>query len=235
MKTRRTDHRPRLFRAITAWVTRGDMTNHTRHRNVQGGASRAAVLGAGDGLITNVSLILGVAGASTSASTVRLAMPGGLDPTGYVKGWAAQRALGALASTAISGAIINAAGDIASFGAMAHSQAFRVGIVDPFAPSQLACIVELTGSIATSGTAERGNHLIDPHSGRPTARVASASVSGPDLGLADALATAVAVAGEEGLRLVEALDDYEALIIGFDGTIRRTEHFPLASPVHLQK
>ena len=235
MKTRRTDHRPRLFRAITAWVTRGDMTNHTRHRNVQGGASRAAVLGAGDGLITNVSLILGVAGASTSASTVRLAMPGGLDPTGYVKGWAAQRALGALASTAISGAIINAAGDIASFGAMAHSQAFRVGIVDPFAPSQLACVVELTGSIATSGTAERGNHLIDPHSGRPTARVASASVSGPDLGLADALATAVAVAGEEGLRLVEALDDYEALIIGFDGTIRRTEHFPLASPVHLQK
>ena len=44
------------------------MTNHTRHRNVQGGASRAAVLGAGDGLITNVSLILGVAGASTAAS-----------------------------------------------------------------------------------------------------------------------------------------------------------------------
>jgi thiamine biosynthesis lipoprotein len=163
------------------------------------------------------------------------AMPGGLDPTGYVKGWAAQRALGALASTAISGAIVNAAGDIASFGATEHSQAFRVGIVDPFAPSQLACVVELNGSIATSGTAERGNHLIDPHSGRPTARVASASVSGPDLGLADALATAVAVAGDAGLRLVEALDDYEALIIGFDGTIRRTEHFPLASPVQLQK
>ena len=54
------------------------MTNHTRHRNVQGGASRAAVLGAGDGLITNVSLILGVAGASTSASTVRLAGVAGL-------------------------------------------------------------------------------------------------------------------------------------------------------------
>jgi VIT1/CCC1 family predicted Fe2+/Mn2+ transporter len=54
------------------------MHNHTRHRNVQGGASRAAVLGAGDGLITNVSLILGVAGASTSASPVRLAGVAGL-------------------------------------------------------------------------------------------------------------------------------------------------------------
>ena len=66
------------FRALTAWVTGGDMHNHTRHRNVQGGASRAAVLGAGDGLITNVSLILGVAGATTAASPVRLAGVAGL-------------------------------------------------------------------------------------------------------------------------------------------------------------
>ncbi len=68
----------RLFRALTAWVTKGDMANNSRHRNLQGGASRAAVLGAGDGLITNVSLILGVAGASTSASQVRLAGIAGL-------------------------------------------------------------------------------------------------------------------------------------------------------------
>jgi VIT1/CCC1 family predicted Fe2+/Mn2+ transporter len=50
----------------------------TRHRSVQGNTPRAAVLGAGDGLITNVSLILGVAGASTNASTVRLAGVAGL-------------------------------------------------------------------------------------------------------------------------------------------------------------
>jgi vacuolar iron transporter family protein len=73
-----TAQRLAAFRALTAWVTGGDMHNHTRHRNVQGGASRAAVLGAGDGLITNVSLILGVAGASTAASPVRLAGVAGL-------------------------------------------------------------------------------------------------------------------------------------------------------------
>jgi thiamine biosynthesis lipoprotein len=163
------------------------------------------------------------------------AMPGGVDPTGYVKGWAAQRALGALASTEVSGAIVNAAGDIASFSDMEYVQAFRIGIVDPFSPGRLACVVELTGTIATSGTYERGNHLIDPHSGRPTTRVASASVSGPDLGLADALATAVAVAGEAGLTLIETLEDYEALVIDFDGTLRWTEHFPFASPAALQQ
>jgi VIT1/CCC1 family predicted Fe2+/Mn2+ transporter len=50
----------------------------SRHREVQGNGPRAAVLGAGDGLITNVSLVLGVAGASTNASAVRLAGVAGL-------------------------------------------------------------------------------------------------------------------------------------------------------------
>lgn len=64
---------------ILAALVRGDGgADPSRHRNVQGGASRAAVLGAGDGLITNVSLILGVAGASTAAAPVRLAGVAGL-------------------------------------------------------------------------------------------------------------------------------------------------------------
>ena len=49
-----------------------------RHRDVQGSAARAGVLGAGDGLITNISLMLGVAGASTSTTAVRVAGIAGL-------------------------------------------------------------------------------------------------------------------------------------------------------------
>lgn len=48
------------------------------HRDIQGGAARAAVLGVSDGLVTNVSLILGVAGANTASGTVRLAGLAGL-------------------------------------------------------------------------------------------------------------------------------------------------------------
>jgi FAD:protein FMN transferase len=157
------------------------------------------------------------------------AMPGGFDPTGYVKGWAAQKALGAFRASGSCGAIVNAAGDIASFGGLGDGQPFRIGIADPFSPRRLAEVIYLTGAIATSGTYERGNHLIDPHTGRPTARAASVSVTGPDLGLADALATAVAVAGAPGLDMVEALDGYEALIIAIDRSRRWTEHFPFAS------
>jgi thiamine biosynthesis lipoprotein len=158
------------------------------------------------------------------------AMPGGVDPTGLVKGWAAQRALAAFSAPCISGAIVNAAGDIASYGSPGRGEPFRVGIADPSAPRRLAEIVSLTGAIATSGSYERGRHLIDPHSGRPAVRVGSASVTGPDLGLADALATAVAVAGEPGLAFIGPLDGYEALIIGLDGGRSRTEHFPFSAP-----
>lgn len=164
------------------------------------------------------------------------AMPGGVDPTGHVKGWAAQRALAALAMPGIMGAMVNAAGDIASFGSPGDGPAFRVGVVDPLDPRRLACVVELTGGIATSGSYERGRHLVDPRTGLPVERVASASVTGPDLSLADALATALAVAGPEGLRFVEAVQGYEGFVIGNDGLWRATPGFPFAqSPSAVRK
>jgi len=63
--------------AIGHWLTWGK-SRGSRHRDVQGGTTRATVLGAGDGLLTNLSLVLGVAGASTNASAVRLAAVAGL-------------------------------------------------------------------------------------------------------------------------------------------------------------
>jgi len=66
----------RRVAALGHWLTGG--TPGSRHRDVQGGTQRAAVLGAGDGLLTNLSLVLGVAGASTNASAVRLAGVAGL-------------------------------------------------------------------------------------------------------------------------------------------------------------
>lgn len=64
--------------AARTWLSGGDPDSRRRHREVKSGGARAAVLGAGDGLITNVSLVLGVAGASASAPTVRLAGVAGL-------------------------------------------------------------------------------------------------------------------------------------------------------------
>jgi thiamine biosynthesis lipoprotein len=157
------------------------------------------------------------------------AMPGGVDPTGFVKGWAAQRALDELRTTSATSAMVNAAGDIATFGRSETDALFRIGIVNPRAPQTLASIVEIRGAIATSGSYERGNHLVDPRSGLCRSRALSASVAGPDLGTADAFATGLAVAGEEGLAFVEAYEGYEGLIMCNDGTWKWTAGFPFAS------
>jgi FAD:protein FMN transferase len=155
-------------------------------------------------------------------------MPGGVDPTGYVKGWAAQRALKKFAGPEMLGAVVNAAGDVATIGVPAPGQAFRIGVVDPAAPRQLATVVESPGAVVTSGTYEGGSHLIDPHSGVAGTRVASATVCGADLGLCDALATGLCVGGDEAMASVERLPGFEALLIRFDGTWRWTESFPFA-------
>jgi thiamine biosynthesis lipoprotein len=153
-------------------------------------------------------------------------MPGGVNPTGLVKGWAAQRALEPLRGLALTGALVNAAGDVASFGGPVAGTAFRLGIVKPDDPRQLACVVESPGAVATSGTYERGNHLINPFTG-VAAPTASATVTGPELAMADALATALAIAGPAGLEWVRALDGYEGLLLA-SGHADMSEGFPMA-------
>jgi thiamine biosynthesis lipoprotein len=179
-------------------------------------------------LVTEVLDLCAVARSISDGWFDPWALPGGVDPTGYVKGWAAQRSLDVIRRSGIRGALINAAGDTAGFGGPRNGAPFRIGIVDPAATQRLACIVESPGAVATSGMYERGWHLIDPHTGQPFARAASATVTGTDLGLADALATALAVAGDQALAMFEAIDGYEALVIGYDGASVMTSAFPTA-------
>lgn len=155
------------------------------------------------------------------------ALPGGVDPTGYVKGWAAQLALDELRALELSGAIVNAAGDIASFGGPAPDATFRSGIVRPDDARHLAAVVELRGCLATSGESQRDAHLFNPFTRNFTAAVASASVAGPDLGMCDALATALSVGGHDVMVLIDQVDDYEAMTIAIDGSMRASAGFPL--------
>ena len=155
------------------------------------------------------------------------AIPGGVDPTGYVKGWAAQRALDLLRALPLSGAIVNAAGDIASFGGPTNDSVFRTGIVRPDDPQRLAAVIELRHCLATSGEAQRGAHLFNPFTRDFASAVASASVTGPDLGVCDALATALSVGGHDVMVLIDVMDEYEALTIDAAGNLHATPGFPL--------
>lgn len=146
------------------------------------------------------------------------AVPGGVDPSGYVKGWAAGRARDLVAAVGAAGVLVNAGGDIAACGEPAPGERWRVGIRHPWRADALACVIEATGAVATSGPYERGAHLVDPRRGAVPGAVASATVVGPDPALADALATALAVDGVEGAeQWLPVREGYGAYLVSADG------------------
>jgi thiamine biosynthesis lipoprotein len=153
------------------------------------------------------------------------ALGAGVDPTGLVKGWAAQRAADALAHDGISAAMVNAAGDISVFGRPSPTRPWRVGVRAPDRPDHLLCIIAAESAVATSGTYERGEHVRDVRTGDPATAASSATVCGPDLAYADAFATGLLAAGDAGLGPVQRAG-YESLIVRRDGTLASTTGFP---------
>ncbi|MTA24935.1 MAG: hypothetical protein F2528_03125, partial [Actinobacteria bacterium] len=119
---------------------------------------------------------------------------GGFDPSGYVKGWASDKAIEILRGYGAIFIQVNGAGDLSLFGGP-----HKIGIRSPEDEKVILKIFELDGgAIATSGTYERGAHIRDPHTGLIAIGARSATVVGPDGGLADALATALIVSGRDG-------------------------------------
>jgi thiamine biosynthesis lipoprotein len=166
-----------------------------------------------------------------SARAVRLtggafdpwAMPDGFDPTGLVKGWAAQLAADELRNAGMAAAMVNAGGDIACFG----PAPWRIGVRHPTDAQLLVCVAEVRTAIATSGGYERPGDILDPRSGRPAQSLTQATVTGPNLPLADAYATALIVCGADGLAAL-AQTGYNAVIVTAEGCMLATPGFPIA-------
>lgn len=150
-----------------------------------------------------------------------------LDPSGYVKGWAVERAADLLEGHGCAGFTINAGGDIVLRGRPSVGDLWRVGIRHPEIADALALVIEAEGplGIATSAIYERGAHIVDPRTGEQVFGLASATVVGPDLGIADAYATALFVMGRNGLDWIADRPEYDAYIITNDGKTRWTDGF----------
>ena len=153
--------------------------------------------------------------------------PGGwFDPSGYVKGWAIERAAALLTDAGSARHTVNGGGDIQCVGDRGAGQPWRVGIAHPLRPGSLAIVVSGQDfAVATSGLAERGPHIINPHTGQPATDLASVTVVGARLTLADAYATAAFAMGSAARDWVESLDGYEAFAITARGTDWQTSGF----------
>ena len=156
------------------------------------------------------------------------AMPGGVDPTGLAKGWVLESVADQLRDEGCTSAIVNGGGDVAFVGAPPAPEGWRTGVQHPWRRGGLAAIVVVTSAIATSGSYERGPHLIDPRRGTPSLAAASATVVGERLAIADGLATGLAVGGDDALEVLESAPGYEGYLIRADGTEVATAGFPFA-------
>jgi thiamine biosynthesis lipoprotein len=134
---------------------------------------------------------------------------GGLDPSGFVKGWAVDRAAALLDARGARRFCVSAGGDL-----VARGGPWRVGVRHPRRRRRLAAALTVTGAaVATSGAYERGAHVLDPHTGRPARGARSVTVVGPDLGTADAYATAAFAMGAAGPEWTAGLDGYDAMTV----------------------
>jgi len=140
------------------------------------------------------------------------------DPTGLVKGWAVEEAAFILLEAGAANFLVNGGGDVIARGSPEPGSGipWRVGIAHPRERDKLAAVLELRdGAIATSGTYERGEHVINPHTGYPATELVSLSAVGPSLTYADAFATAAFAMGRAGVEWLAARG-YEAFAITAD-------------------
>jgi thiamine biosynthesis lipoprotein len=152
------------------------------------------------------------------------------------KGYAADKAKKLLISNGVSGGIINASGDINSWGSKPNGSSWQVAITNPLDKNKAFAMLPIKDAVVTSGNYEkyvtfnsrRFSHIIDPRSGYPAQGIISVTVFAPKAELADALATSVFVMGvQTGIDRINQLKAIECIIITDTGSIITSNNLSL--------
>ena len=142
-----------------------------------------------------------------------------LDPTGVVKGWAVERAADHLRALESSDFCLSAGGDLVCRTLDPDAPPWRIGIEHPHDTSRVIAVAPVhTGAVATSGTAHRGDHLVDARTGRPPSGVASVTVLAATLTWADIDATAAYAHGAHAARWLGTRPGRSGLVVWADGS-----------------
>jgi thiamine biosynthesis lipoprotein len=142
---------------------------------------------------------------------------------GIGKGYAAERAKYILKKAGIEAGIVNASGDLTTWGNQPDGTVWTIGIVHPnFANSIFSYLNVTDMAVATSGNYEKFimiggkkfSHTINPRTGLPVTGIKSVTIISPNAEIADAMATPVTIMGiEAGLAMINQIKQIEAIII----------------------
>ena len=156
---------------------------------------------------------------------------------GIGKGYAADRAKEVLIKEGVTSGIVNASGDLTTWGKQENGEPWTIGIADPNAANHLFSYINITDmSVATSGNYEkfieingkRYSHTIDPRTGMPVSGIKSVTIISPFAELSDALATPVMIMGTEiGLDMLNQMKQVAALIIDDSNRLKTTRNIQL--------
>jgi len=148
-----------------------------------------------------------------------IAHNGRYDPSGIVKGWAIAQAADLLRDKGFQNFYVDAGGDIQAYGRNDQNEEWRVGIRNPFNPTEIVKVFSISNcGIATSGTYVRGQHIYNPkQTDQRLTEVVSLTVIGPNIYEADRFATAAFAMGPAGIAFIENLADFEGYMIEADG------------------
>jgi len=153
------------------------------------------------------------------------------------KGFAADKARSLLKSQGVSSGIINASGDLTTWGKQPDGTDWMVGITNPLNKDKIfSWFPVVNAAVATSGNYEKYvtfkgvkySHIIDPRTGYPSTGILSVTIFAPSAELCDALATSVFITGAEtGLNTINQIKGVECIIIDDKNKIHTSKNIEL--------
>lgn len=150
------------------------------------------------------------------------------------KGYAADKTRELMKSFGVKAGIINASGDISTWGTQPDGTPWAIGINNPFKNDTIAAVLYLKeNAVTTSGSYEkyveingkRYSHIMNPKTGYPSTGLTSVTVVGPNATMANGFSTSIMVLGrKKGLKLIKKFPDYQYLLITDAGKIIKKTH-----------
>ncbi|WP_350290697.1 FAD:protein FMN transferase [uncultured Croceitalea sp.] len=148
------------------------------------------------------------------------------------KGFAADKTKDLLISKGVKAGLINASGDLTTWGTKATGEKWMIGIANPLSKDKVFSWLPIVeSSVATSGNYEKYllfegkkySHIIDPRTGYPTRGINSVSIFAKDAELCDALATAVFIIGRDsGIHLINQIPGVEVVVVDGENKIHKS-------------
>jgi thiamine biosynthesis lipoprotein len=142
---------------------------------------------------------------------------------GIGKGYAAEKAKSKMQQLGISSGIVNASGDLTTWGLQPNGDEWTVGIANPNISGEVFSFLKISGlAVATSGNYEKFimidgkkySHTIDPRTGLPVTGIKSVTIITKNAEIADAMATPVTIMGvKAGLHMINQMKDVDVIII----------------------